>query len=59
MVAEAVNENERIEVRGRTLYCLLKISIVDSFVGKGFIDKKLKIPATARNWRTVKKLAEM
>jgi uncharacterized protein (DUF1697 family) len=37
----------------------LKISIVDSFVGKGFIDKKLKIPATARNWRTVKKLAEM
>jgi uncharacterized protein (DUF1697 family) len=59
MVAEAVNENERIEVRGRTLYCLLKISIVDSFVGKGFIDKKLKIAATARNWRTVKKLAEM
>jgi len=53
------NEDERIEVRGRTLYCCLKISILDSVVGKGFIDRKLKIPATARNWRTVTKLAEM
>jgi uncharacterized protein (DUF1697 family) len=59
MLAAAVTDNEKVEARGRTLYCLLKISIVDSFVGKGFIDKKLKIPATARNWRTVKKLAEM
>ena len=59
LLASVVSDNERIEPRGRTLYCLLKISTVDSFVGKGFIDKKLKIPATARNWRTVKKLAEM
>ncbi|MEP7213555.1 MAG: DUF1697 domain-containing protein [Acidobacteriota bacterium] len=59
LLASVVSDNEQIEARGRTLYCLLKISIVDSFVGKGFIDKKLKIPATARNWRTVKKLAEM
>jgi len=59
LLASVVNDNEQIEARGRTLYCLLKISIIDSFVGKGFIDKKLKIPATARNWRTVKKLAEM
>lgn len=59
MIAEVVSEKEQIEVRGRTLYCLLKISVVDSFVGKGFIDKKLKVAATARNWRTVKKLAEM
>jgi uncharacterized protein (DUF1697 family) len=53
------NEDERIEVRDRTLYCCLKISILDSAVGKGFIDKKLKIPATGRNWRTVTKIAEM
>lgn len=53
------NDDERIEVRGRTLYCCLKISILDSAVGKGFIDKKLKIPATGRNWRTVTKLTEM
>ncbi|MGI8811847.1 MAG: DUF1697 domain-containing protein [Pyrinomonadaceae bacterium] len=59
LLASVVSDNEQIETRGRTLYCLLKMSIVDSFVGKGFIDKKLKVPATARNWRTVKKLAEM
>ncbi|HMJ07890.1 MAG TPA: DUF1697 domain-containing protein [Pyrinomonadaceae bacterium] len=59
LLATIVNENEKLETRGSTLYCLLKISIVDSFVGKGFIDKKLKISATARNWRTVKKLAEL
>jgi uncharacterized protein (DUF1697 family) len=59
LISEVANENEQIDVRGRTLYCLLKISIVDSFVGKGFVDKKLKVAATARNWRTVKKLAEM
>jgi len=59
MIDSIDNDNERIEVCGRTLYCLLKISILDSAVGKGFIDKKLKIPATARNWRTVMKLAEM
>lgn len=59
MLAAVVNENEMIEVRGRTLYCLLRISLTDSFVGKGFIDKKLKAIATARNWRTVNKLAEL
>lgn len=59
MIDSIANDNERIEVRDRTLYCLLKISILDSAVGKGFIDKKLKIPATGRNWRTVTKIAEM
>ncbi len=53
------SEAELISVRGRTVYYLLRISIVDSVMGKGFIDKKLKVPATARNWRTVKKLAEL
>ncbi len=53
------SEAELISVRGRTVYYLLRISIVDSVMGKGFIDKKLKVPATARNWRTVQKLAEL
>jgi uncharacterized protein (DUF1697 family) len=56
---EQGNENEMFAVSGRHVLCLLKISILDSAVGKGFIDKKLKVPATARNWRTVKKIAEM
>ena len=53
------SDSELISVNGRTIYYLLGISIVDSVLGKGFIDKKLKISATARNWRTVKKLAEL
>jgi uncharacterized protein (DUF1697 family) len=59
LIDSITNENERIEVHGRTLYCLLKISIIDSAVGKGIIDKKLKIPATGRNWRTIQKIAEL
>ena len=59
MIDSIANDNERIEVIGRTLYCLLKISILDSAVGKGFINRKLKIPATERNWQTVTKIAEM
>jgi uncharacterized protein (DUF1697 family) len=50
---------EFIAVEGRTIYYMLKISILDSVLGKGFIDKKLKIPSTARNWRTVNKVAEL
>ena len=53
------SESELISVNVRAIYYLLRISIIDSVLGKGFIDKKLKVPATARNWRTVKKLAEL
>ena len=53
------SENELFSIRGREIFNLLRISILDSVMGKGFLDKKLKISATARNWRTVKKIAEM
>ncbi len=53
------SDSEQFAVIDRHILCLLKISILDSAVGKGFIDKKLKIATTARNWRTVKKIAEM
>ena len=56
---EQGNENEIFAICGRHVVCLLKIHITDSAVGKGFIDKKLKVAATGRNWRTVTKLAEM
>jgi uncharacterized protein (DUF1697 family) len=52
-------ENEIYAVFDRHVISMLKISILDSAVGKGFIDKKLKVGATARNWRTVQKLAEL
>ena len=57
LLAQA-SDNERFAVIDRHILCLLKISILDSAVGKGFIDKKLKVATTARNWRTVKKIAE-
>ena len=56
---EQGNENEIFAIMGRHIACLLKIHITDSAVGKGFIDKKLKVPATGRNWRTVNMIAEM
>ncbi len=52
-------ENERFAVRGREIYCHLKLGVADSLLGKSFIEKKLKVAITARNWRTVQKLAEM
>jgi uncharacterized protein (DUF1697 family) len=52
-------ENERFAIIGREIYCHLKLGVTDSVLGKGFIEKKLKTPITARNWRTVQKLVEL
>lgn len=51
--------DERFAVIGREIYCHLRGGVADSFLGKGLIEKKLKIKITGRNWRTVHKLAEM
>ncbi len=53
------NENERFAVNKREIFCLLKISVLDSLIGKDYIAKKLKISSTARNWRTVNKVLEL
>ena len=53
------NELEKFAVRNREIFCLLRGSVVDSLLGKKYIDNKLKTPATARNWRTVNKLTEL
>lgn len=52
------NENEQYAVRNREVFCLLKVSVLDSLMGKDYIAKKLKLPSTARNWRTVNKILE-
>lgn len=52
------NENEMFAVRNREIFCLLRVGFSDSLLGKDYIGKKLKTPATARNWRTVNKLLE-
>lgn len=52
------NENEQYFVRGQQIFCLLKIGVSDSLMGKDYIAKKLKVASTARNWRTVNKVLE-
>ena len=53
------NENEKFVVQEREIFCLLRVSVLDSLIGKDYIAKKLKVAATARNWRTVNKVLEM
>ena len=51
-------ENERFAVQNREIFCHLRVSVLDSLMGKDYIGKKLKVSATARNWRTVNKISE-
>lgn len=53
----AAPECERFVVNGREIYCHLPKGVADSLLGKSFIEKKLKLSVTGRNWRTVEKLA--
>jgi uncharacterized protein (DUF1697 family) len=53
----ASSDRESFVVRGREIYCYLRQGFADSLLTKGFLDKKLKVLYTARNWRTVEKLA--
>lgn len=52
-------ENEKFAVRNREVFCLLRGGFSDSLLGKKYIDNKLKTPATARNWRTIRKILEL
>lgn len=56
---EKQTRDERFAIIGREIYCHLKLGVADSLLGKGFIEKKLKVSITARNWRTVEKLASL
>ena len=53
------NENEKFAVREREIFHLSKIGFIDSLLGKDFVGKKLKVSATARNWRTIGKILEL
>ena len=60
LLLEQQTDDEKVVVHGREIYCYLKQGVAQSvLMGKNFIDKKLKVPTTARNWRTVQKLAEL
>ena len=53
------NEKEMFAVRNLEIFCLLRVGVLDSLMGKDYIGKKLKVSATARNWRTINKILEM
>jgi uncharacterized protein (DUF1697 family) len=55
----AASPPERFAVIGREIYCHLPMGVADSLLGKSFIEKKLKVAVTARNWRTVERLATL
>lgn len=60
LLLEAATPPERFEAMGREIYCHLPLGVADSLLlGKSFIEKKLKLAVTGRNWRTVEKLAEL
>lgn len=53
------NEKEKFHVNGRDIFALSKKGFINSILAKKYIDNKLKTPSTARNWRTVNKIAEL
>ena len=55
----AGTEQEKFEVIDREIYALLKGGMAESLMGRGLIEKRFKVSITARNWRTVEKLAEL
>ncbi len=55
----AATEGQRFAIRGREIYCHLKLGVANSLLGKGFIEKRLKVLMTARNWRTVLRLVDL
>lgn len=59
-IPSQTSENEMFAVREREIFYLLRgIGFSDSLMGKDFFGKKLKVSATARNWRTVNKILEL
>lgn len=52
-------DDERFALHRREIYCHLSLGVGYSLLGKEFIEKRLKVPITARNWRTAQKLAEL
>ena len=58
-LTEAAPSGEYFQVSGREIFCHLPMGVADSYLGRGQFEKKLKAAVTARNWRTVEKLAEL
>ena len=50
---------DELRLVGREVYLLLRQSIRLTLFTNAFLERTLGVPATARNWRTISKLAEL
>jgi uncharacterized protein (DUF1697 family) len=55
----APSGNDEFVVQGREAYILIRDSYGTTKLSNAFLEKKLKVNATTRNWATVNKLADM
>ncbi len=53
------SDKEFLAIRGREIYLLLLCGFPESLLGRGVIERRLKIPITVRNWRTVERLVTL
>ncbi|MTI89358.1 MAG: DUF1697 domain-containing protein [Balneolaceae bacterium] len=54
------NDAEKFHLTGKELYVLIhKDKVVKSVFSNAFVERKLKVSATNRNWRTVNKIYDM
>lgn len=53
------NEVDEFYVKGLTVYLLIRKNYGESKFSNNFIEKKLGVPATTRNWETVNKLIQL
>lgn len=53
------SDKEFMAIRGREIYLLLLCGFPESLLGRGVIERRLKMPITVRNWRTVEKLGKL
>lgn len=51
--------NYEIHIRDKDIYVLYKEDIRKTLLTTNFLEKKLNVPLTVRNWNTVNKLAEL
>lgn len=56
---DASSAGEEFARVGRDLAAYLPRGVLDSVLGRSFLENKLKLQVTARNWRTVKAIAEL
>ncbi len=50
---------EKYHLTDNNLYCLISKNIGKPIYSTGFVEKKLKVPATSRDWNTILKIQTM